>query len=205
MQTRTHDRRQCDEANDRFLGPILRECPTCVVESVDCDGPLHGFEEALASGAAVPLYTVSARGIRLALVGPPGGAKTSCEAIAKQIVLTGAPIGVLRFPDGRPRAPAPAPINRFPRGPIEGRIWPRKSISNNSRENAMHTIHRAIGWALIAFCGALAGVAHAGGDFDSVTGNVVVISPAGSRRRRGAVRRHPSPAAWSAPATARRR
>jgi FecR protein len=49
------------------------------------------------------------------------------------------------------------------------------------REEAMHTIHRAIGWALIAFCGAVAGVAYAGGVFDSVAGDVTVIAPNGSR------------------------
>lgn len=46
----------------------------------------------------------------------------------------------------------------------------------------MHTIHRAIGWTLIAFCGAAAGLAHAGGVFDSVTGNVSVIAPDGSTK-----------------------
>ena len=108
VQARTHDRRKCAEATDRFLGPILRQCPTCVVESVDCDGPLHGFEQALASGAAVPLYTVSARGIRLALVGPPGGAKASCEAIATQMTRSGSPGRVVRFSRPTPRPPARA-------------------------------------------------------------------------------------------------
>jgi len=83
VQARTHDRRKCDAANDRFLGPIRTRCPSCVVESVDCGEHLHGFERDLASGAQVPLYTVAARGIRLALVGPPGGAERSCEAIAR--------------------------------------------------------------------------------------------------------------------------
>ena len=102
VQTRTHDRRKCNEANERFLGPIERQCPTCVVESRDCGEPLHGFEKALASGAPVPLYTVSARGIRLALVGPPGGAKSSCEAIARQLVSSGVPTAACVFPRGGP-------------------------------------------------------------------------------------------------------
>jgi hypothetical protein len=83
VQTRTHDRRKCDAANERFIGPILSRCPECVVESVDCGVRLHGFERALAAGDAVPLYTVAARGIRLALVGPPGGTARSCDAIAR--------------------------------------------------------------------------------------------------------------------------
>lgn len=45
----------------------------------------------------------------------------------------------------------------------------------------MHTIQRAIGWLLIAFCGAVAGIAHAGGVFDSVTGNVTLVAPDGSK------------------------
>ena len=40
---------------------------------------------------------------------------------------------------------------------------------------------RFVGWMLIAFTSALAGVAHAGGVFDSVTGNVTVIAPNGAR------------------------
>ncbi|MGH8746673.1 MAG: hypothetical protein ACREUK_09295 [Burkholderiales bacterium] len=107
VQARTHDRRRCLEAAERFLGPIERQCPTCVVESVDCDAPLHGFEKALASGAAVPLYTIAAHGIRLALVGPPGGAKSSCEAIAAQMVVSGVPTASCVFPGGNPGGPVP--------------------------------------------------------------------------------------------------
>ena len=107
VQDRTHDRRRCDEANERFLGPIRRGCPTCVVESTDCGERLHGFEKALASGAAVPLYTVAARGFRLALVGPPGGAKSSCEAIAVQVVRSGVPAASCVFPMADPAPPGP--------------------------------------------------------------------------------------------------
>ncbi len=45
----------------------------------------------------------------------------------------------------------------------------------------MITFHRAIGWAVVAFCAAAAGVAHAGGVFDSIQGNVTVIAPDGNR------------------------
>ena len=44
----------------------------------------------------------------------------------------------------------------------------------------MHTIHRAFAWVLFAFCGAIAGVAHAAGTFDAVTGNVEMTGPSGS-------------------------
>ena len=108
VQSRARDPRKCDEANERFLGPIRSRCPDCVVESVGCDGRLHGFEQALASGAAVPLYTVSARGIRLALVGPPGGAKASCEEIAGQMVVSGLPTAACVFPNPAPVSPAAA-------------------------------------------------------------------------------------------------
>jgi hypothetical protein len=107
VQARAHDSKRCAEANDRFLAPIQRECPTCVVESVDCEETLHGFEQALANGEPVPLYTVSARGIRLALVGPPGGAKTSCEAIASQIAQSGAPSASCVFPMADPAPQVP--------------------------------------------------------------------------------------------------
>ena len=73
-----------------------------MVESVDCGDHLHGFEQALASDAPVPLYTVAAHGIRLALVGPPGGAKASCEAIAVQMTLGGVPAASCVFPRSDP-------------------------------------------------------------------------------------------------------
>jgi FecR protein len=40
---------------------------------------------------------------------------------------------------------------------------------------------RIFGWMVIAFAGTVAGVAHAGGVFDSVTGDVTVVAPNGSR------------------------
>jgi FecR protein len=40
---------------------------------------------------------------------------------------------------------------------------------------------RLLGWMLVAFVGGFVGAAHAGGVFDSVTGNVTVIAPNGSR------------------------
>jgi len=43
----------------------------------------------------------------------------------------------------------------------------------------MHSIHRAIGWAAIAFFGALAGLAHANGTFDSVKGQVQMTDSKG--------------------------
>ncbi|HUJ87519.1 MAG TPA: hypothetical protein VLX30_11775 [Burkholderiales bacterium] len=108
VQARTDDARRCSEATERFVAPIRRLCPTCVVESQDCDSILYGFEKALAEGAAVPLYTVSAGGVRLALVGPPGGAKASCEAIAQQMVLSGAPSASCVFPGVDPAPAGPA-------------------------------------------------------------------------------------------------
>ena len=108
VQARTHDRRQCDEANERFLAPIRRGCPTCVVESVDCDGPLHGFEKALASGAAgAALHGLRARDPARRWSARPGGAKTSCEAIADANRGHAASRPRPAFTRGRPRRPRP--------------------------------------------------------------------------------------------------
>ena len=107
VQAGTRDPRQCSEATDRFVVPIRRLCPTCVVESEDCDSTLHGFEKALADGAAVPLYTVSGGGVRLALVGPPEGTKASCEAIGEQMVVSGAPSASCVFPGVVPASAGP--------------------------------------------------------------------------------------------------
>ncbi len=59
VQDRTRDRRQCFAAADRFVRPIEQSCPDCVIESVDCDGNLHGIEQALVSGGGnSPLHRI---------------------------------------------------------------------------------------------------------------------------------------------------
>jgi hypothetical protein len=119
VQDRTMDRKQCFATAERFIRPLGRTCPECVVESVDCDGSLHGIEQALDSGAEIPLYTVSGAGLRMALVGPPGQVRERCERIATEMVLGGMKTAACVFPltTGLDKVKKP-----FAYGPFRGTI-----------------------------------------------------------------------------------
>ena len=54
-------------------------------------------------------------------------------------------------------------------------------MSNDTGEKAMHSMHRAMGCALIVLGGALAGIAHAAGTLASVTGDVAMTGPSGTK------------------------
>ena len=89
VQDEVHERRDCGAANDRFLKPIKEACKQCQVVFARCERKLEGLEEALANGAAVPLYQVFAPGLRIAISGPAPAAKASCDYIAGDMVKRG--------------------------------------------------------------------------------------------------------------------
>ena len=98
VQARAATEKACMEAADDFVGPLARVCPTCVVESVDCSHELAGIDKALAEGAEVPLYRVSAEGVNMALVGPPDLVRERCERIAAAIVAQGMKTAACVYP-----------------------------------------------------------------------------------------------------------
>jgi hypothetical protein len=81
IQQRTATRRACRESLDRFVKPLEKNCPGCLVEWAGCATELEGMELALARGEQLPVYTVSSSGVRLALVGPPQAVQRTCEQI----------------------------------------------------------------------------------------------------------------------------
>ncbi len=89
VQERTSRRTACRESMEQFIEPIRRDCARCTLESAECVSDLVGVELALANGEVLDVHTVTAEGIKMALVGPPESAQKTCEAIAARIVLNG--------------------------------------------------------------------------------------------------------------------
>ncbi len=89
VQERTTKRAACKESMEQFMEPIKRDCPACTLQSAECVSDLVGMELALATGGLLDVHTVTAEGIKMALVGPPESAQKTCESIATRIVLNG--------------------------------------------------------------------------------------------------------------------
>ena len=89
VQDSTHERQACGAANERFLGPVKERCKQCKVVFARCERVLEGLELALLDGVPLPHHRVFAPGIRMAIVGSPESAKTTCEYIAGDMVRRG--------------------------------------------------------------------------------------------------------------------
>jgi hypothetical protein len=89
VQDSTHERQACGAANERFLGPVKEFCRQCKVVFARCERVLEGLELALLDGVPLPHHQVFAPGIRMAIVGSPESAKTTCEYIAGDMVKRG--------------------------------------------------------------------------------------------------------------------
>lgn len=98
VQDRTSRRKACREANERFVGPLGEACRGCTVESTDCAVQPEGIDRALANGEQLPLYTISAEGMRMALLGPPGSVQATCEMMVAQMVVRGLKSAACVFP-----------------------------------------------------------------------------------------------------------
>jgi hypothetical protein len=89
LQARTAHRSGCTALLEHFQDSLPRTCAHCAVESSTCATSLEGIDRALAHGEPVPIYTVSASGIRAGLLGPPASARAECEAMATQLMRSG--------------------------------------------------------------------------------------------------------------------
>lgn len=98
VQDRTSRRQACKEAIERFVAPLGETCRGCTVESTDCATNLEGVDRALARGEQLPLYTISAEGMRMALLGPPGSVQATCELMVAQMVVRGVKSAACVFP-----------------------------------------------------------------------------------------------------------
>ena len=89
VQDATQERQACGAANERFLGPVKGRCKQCKVVFARCERNLEGLELALLDGVPLPHHRVFAPGIRMAIVGSPEAARTTCEYIAGDMVKRG--------------------------------------------------------------------------------------------------------------------
>ena len=89
VQPRTSKRSACNATIDGFVKALDGTCATCAVESTDCATRLEGIDRALAAGERLPIYTVSAEGMRIGVVGPPHVVLSACEGMASQFVAHG--------------------------------------------------------------------------------------------------------------------
>ena len=100
VQDRVRGHQVCKAAIDAYVEPLKAACPACAVESSDCATKLVGIEGALAEDRQLPIYAVSAEGLRMSVVGPPRLVKEWCERLATQLVLKGLKSAACVFPPG---------------------------------------------------------------------------------------------------------
>lgn len=91
----------CSRIVKVFAETLSRSCPTCTIESSDCATELNGVEGALARNETLPIYTVDADAIRMAIVGPPAAVHEECEAMASELKGEGIKAAACRVPAGR--------------------------------------------------------------------------------------------------------
>jgi hypothetical protein len=89
VQPRTARQNACAAVVQHFEQALKLNCEMCTVESASCATSLQGVEGALARGERLPIYTISAEGIRVGLLGPPRSVETECQAMASQFVRSG--------------------------------------------------------------------------------------------------------------------
>ena len=91
VQDERAERRECGEANDRFLARIKQGCKECRILAARCTRELEEpLERDLYQATPVKYSTVVAPGMRMAIVGPQSLAEKSCELIAKEALKQGA-------------------------------------------------------------------------------------------------------------------
>jgi hypothetical protein len=89
VQDPTSERSACGAANDRFLGPLKAQCKQCQILYARCVRSLEGLELSIQEGKPIPHYLVYAPGLRVAITGPAGITKSSCDFLAGDMVRRG--------------------------------------------------------------------------------------------------------------------
>ena len=103
LQDPTSERQACGEANERFIVPLRQHCKDCKVMVARCERELDGLERALYDGAPLPVHRVLSPGLRMAIAGPQGAAKSTCAFLASTLVKYGFPSAACVDPQA-PRA-----------------------------------------------------------------------------------------------------
>jgi hypothetical protein len=98
VQDPTSERSACGAANDRFLGPLKAQCKQCQVLYARCARSLEGLELSIRDGTPIPQHLVYAPGLRIAIAGPAGMAKASCDFLAGDLVKRGVRSATCLYP-----------------------------------------------------------------------------------------------------------
>jgi hypothetical protein len=72
----------CVDALSDMVAEIRNTCPVCYVESSECSTTLSGIDRALAAGDALPVHTIAADEVRIAMLGPPSRVQSQCTKMA---------------------------------------------------------------------------------------------------------------------------
>jgi len=99
VQHRVQSAKLCREAVDAFVATLGKACATCTVESEECTLELRGLDKALAEGARLPIYRVTAQELSIALIGPPEKVRARCERMASGLVTQGMKSASCVFPN----------------------------------------------------------------------------------------------------------
>jgi hypothetical protein len=91
VQSVTDKRASCSEVVGRLVDEVSRTCPACSVESTDCPTKLTGIDRALASHERLPVHSIAANGVRIAMVGPPQSIRAQCSTMAAKMAENGLP------------------------------------------------------------------------------------------------------------------
>ena len=99
VENRVIGAKPCREAVDAFVDTLTKACETCDIESQECTPVLRGIDKALAEGKPLPIHRVSAQGLSIAVIGPPGKVRARCARIADGFVRQGMTSATCVFPD----------------------------------------------------------------------------------------------------------
>ena len=98
VQRVTDKRATCSEVVGRLVDEVTRTCPACSVESADCPTKLAGIDRALALNESLPVHSIAADGVRIAMVGPPPTIQSHCSTMAAKMAQNGLPTATCVLP-----------------------------------------------------------------------------------------------------------
>jgi hypothetical protein len=98
VQRVTDKRATCSDVVGRLVDEVTRTCPSCSVESADCPTKLAGIDRALALNESLPVYSIAADGVRIAMVGPPPTIRSHCSTMAAKMAQNGLPTATCVLP-----------------------------------------------------------------------------------------------------------
>jgi hypothetical protein len=89
VQRGVFKRSSCNLSVETFSRVVKDACSRCTIESAGCASQLEGMDRALANDEPLPVYTVSANDVRIAIVGPLNSVQAECGEMAAQMVTKG--------------------------------------------------------------------------------------------------------------------